>query len=125
MGLEQSAMVEEGDVPATHQPDPDGRRSISWAKDVGTLLHVNNDAPKSLERYKREFMTSPATWHQLQEVSIQGPSNQLIRMEQEGRQEEYLQESNLGEIKVDRKTNKTAEEITVYIEAIKFTQVDA
>ncbi|KAJ1116631.1 hypothetical protein NDU88_004837 [Pleurodeles waltl] len=92
MGLEQSAMVERGDVPWTYHLDPYGRRSISWAKRVGTRLHVNNNAPKPHKRYNREVMTSPATWHQIQDVSIQGPSNQLIGMEQEGREEEYLGE---------------------------------
>ncbi|KAJ1165731.1 hypothetical protein NDU88_006148 [Pleurodeles waltl] len=133
MALEQQATVEgrkaviEGAVnknqpPSTGQPVPVDRRNIAWDKEAEIPSYANNVAPKLYETYNRKVTTSLATRHQYQEPLTQGHSNQLNRMEQEWRQEEYLQESSPSEKRADW---KSIEEFPACTDATEIAQGDA
>ncbi|KAJ1136185.1 hypothetical protein NDU88_002603 [Pleurodeles waltl] len=112
---EQLAMVEGGKAViegavnkrqplSTGQPVSVNRRSIAWDKGAEISSYINNDVPKRYETYNRNVTRSPATRYQYQEPLTQSLSNQPNGMEQEGRQEEYLQESSPSKNRVDWKT---------------------
>ncbi|KAJ1083149.1 hypothetical protein NDU88_003309 [Pleurodeles waltl] len=112
--LEQLATVEGGTAiiegavnkkqpPLTGQPVPVDRRSIARDKETEIPSYINNDAPKGYETHNRKVTTSPAARYQYQELLKQGHRNQPNGMEQEGRQEEYLQEPSPSEKRADWK----------------------
>ncbi|KAJ1162903.1 hypothetical protein NDU88_003367 [Pleurodeles waltl] len=108
--------------PSTSQPAPVDRRSITQDKETEIPSYINNYAPKRYETYNRKVMNSPATLYQFQEPLTQGRSNQPNRMEQEGRQEEYLWESSPSEKRADW---KLIEEFPACTDAREIAQGDA